>query len=120
MAQVTSNKKSKLLILDDLGLQVTKTDPKLVNRLVSNSRHYNLSIVCLHQRLTQAPTIMRANADVVIAFSACSYPEIECLWKMVSTVPRREFATMFSEATQDLYGQFSRQWWTFTILQERF
>jgi hypothetical protein len=92
---------STLLILDDLGEEFRKISPRIVNMLVSNSRHYKLSIICLHQRLTQAPPILRANADVVIAFSACSYTEIECLWKMVATTQRTKFQLMFNDATQE-------------------
>ena len=94
------NANSTLLILDDLGEEFRKICPRVVNMLVSNSRHYRLSIVCLHQRLTQSPPIMRANADCIIAFSACSYTETEALWKMVATVPRKEFQHMFNSATQ--------------------
>ena len=89
-----------LLILDDVGEEFRKVNARVVNLLVCNSRHYNLSIVCLHQRLTQSPTIVRANADVVIAFAACSYTEIECLWRMVATVPRKQFQAMFASCTQ--------------------
>jgi hypothetical protein len=92
---------STLLILDDLGEEFRKISPRTVNMLVSNSRHYKLSIICLHQRLTQAPPILRANADVVIAFSACSFTEIECLWKMVATTQRKTFQLMFNDATQE-------------------
>ena len=103
MEKVKNNKAKDiktLLVLDDLGQELRKIAPRVLNMLVSNSRHYNLSLLCLHQRLTQSSTIFRANADVIIAFSACSYLEIECLWKMVATVPRRDFQKMFTEATQ--------------------
>ena len=92
---------STLLILDDLGEEFRKISPRTVNMLVSNSRHYKLSIICLHQRLTQAPPILRANADVIISFSACSYVEIECLWKMVAITQRKPFQLMFNDATQE-------------------
>jgi hypothetical protein len=92
---------STLLILDDVGEEFRKISPRTVNMLVSNSRHYKLSIICLHQRLTQAPPILRANADVVIAFSACSYVEVECMWKMVATTQRKAFQLMFNDATQE-------------------
>ena len=101
LASVSNNKQRKtLLVLDDCGEEFRKISPRVVNLLISNSRHYNLSIVCLHQRLLQSPPIVRSNADVVIAFAACSYQEIECLWKMVATVPRRQFQAMFAECTQ--------------------
>ena len=100
MDRVSKNNTSTLLILDDCGEEFRKIRPRVVNMLVSNSRHYKLSIVCLHQRLTQASPIVRANCDCVVAFSACSYTEVECLWKIMSTIPRREFQAMFAAATQ--------------------
>ena len=40
-------------MLDDLGEELKKIEPRLINLLVSNSRHYRLSIINLHQKLTR-------------------------------------------------------------------
>ena len=101
--QSTSTKNS-LLILDDCGEDLRKVSPGTVNKLVSNSRHYKLSIICLHQKLTQSPTIMRANADSIVSFAACSYLERDALWREVSTVDKKEFLRIFNAATNDKHS----------------
>ena len=98
--QSTDPTRASLLILDDCGEDLRKVSPVTVNKLVSNSRHYNLSIICLHQKLTQSPTIARANCDSFISFPACSFLERECLWKEISTIDRKTFHRIFNEATQ--------------------
>jgi hypothetical protein len=79
MDKLSNDKKrprpATLLVLDDLGEEFRKFCPRVVNMLVSNSRHFNLSVVCLHQRLTQSPPIVRANADCIIAFSLAPLPK---------------------------------------------
>jgi hypothetical protein len=104
LATVSTKQRQTLLILDDCGEELRRIAPRIVNQLVSNSRHYQLSIVCLHQKLTQSPTIMRANADCIIAFAASSFLERECLYKEVSTIDRKAFMNMFSEATHDKHS----------------
>jgi hypothetical protein len=100
----STSKLNTLLILDDCGEDVRKISPAVINKLVSNSRHYKLSIICLHQKLTQSPTIIRANADSIISFAACSFLERDALWKEVSTVDRKEFQRIFNEATQERHS----------------
>lgn len=88
-----------LLILDDNGEQMRKCNPQHVNLLVSNSRHYNLSICSLNQKLSQLPTIFRANVSTFLSFPACSWLEREALWKEVSCVDRKTFRRIFDMAT---------------------
>jgi hypothetical protein len=99
LKQQSVSRRNTLLILDDCGDDIRKVSPSQINKLVSNSRHYKLSIVCLHQKLTQAPTIVRANTDCFISFPACSFLEREALWKEISTVDRKTFQRIFNEAT---------------------
>lgn len=100
LKDVSAGKDNVLLILDDLGEEFKRIDPRTVNLLIANSRHYKLSMLCLFQKLTQAPTIMRCNADCIIAFSSCSYIEVEALWKLVSKLPRKEFHALFARSTE--------------------
>jgi hypothetical protein len=100
--EVKSNKDTAtLLLLDDCGEELRKIEPRLVNLMVSNSRHYKLSILSLHQKLTQAPTILRGNADQIMMFGACSYLEREALYKEVSIVDRKTFMRIFNHATDE-------------------
>ena len=98
--QSCSCKKTTLLVLDDLGEELKKIEPRLINLLVSNSRHYRLSIISLHQKLTQCPTVIRGQVDSICMFGACSYLERECLYKEVSVVERKLFMKMFTEVTE--------------------
>ena len=80
-----------LLILDDNGDDLRKVSPSVFNKLISNSRHLNCSIIALLQKLTQAPTILRANTDCFIVFSACSERERLALFAEIGTMSKKEF-----------------------------
>lgn len=93
-----------LLILDDCGDDIKRISPSTINKLVSNSRHYKLSMISLHQKLTQAPTILRANADCVISFSASAFLEREALWREMAITDRKTFLAMFNTATEQKHS----------------
>ena len=99
LKQTACATRDTLLILDDLGQDLRNIKQTTLNKLVSNSRHYRLSIICLHQKLTQSPTILRANADSIISFASCSYLEREALWREISTVDKKTFNLLFAQAT---------------------
>jgi hypothetical protein len=95
-----------LLILDDNGDDLRKVSPSIFNKLISNSRHLNCSIIALLQKLSQAPTILRSNADVFIVFSACSVRERDALHSEIGTVDKKTFEKMFNECTSEQYSAF--------------
>lgn len=98
-------KDSKMLVVcDDLGEDLRRCDIKILNKLISNSRHLQLSMVFLHQKVTQCHPCVRVNADTIIIFSSSSYQERECLWKEVSSVEKREFNKIMNQATSEPYG----------------
>ena len=99
LKQIACATRDVLIVLDDLGEDLRRLSQPLLNKLVSNSRHYRLSIICLHQKLTQAPTIFRANCDRFVSFASCSFLEREALWREISTVDRKTFNRIFAEAT---------------------
>ena len=89
-----------LLVLDDLGQELRHDiDMRVLNLLVSNSRHLHISIVHLCQKLTQSPTIFRANADVIVMFSAASMIEREALYREVSVCDKKTFFGLLNKAT---------------------
>jgi hypothetical protein len=100
LERVSKNKQPKLLICDDLGEEFRKVNQRKINQLVSNSRHYGLSFIFLHQKIVQSPPIVRSQADIICMFSSSSYQEIECLWTLVATVDKKTFRRMFAECTQ--------------------
>jgi hypothetical protein len=104
LTDVSVAKHQTLLILDDCGDDFRRVAPSLVNKLVSNSRHLRLSIICLHQKLTQSSTIVRSNCDSIIAFASCAFLEREALWREISTVDKKTFNRMFAEATEQAHS----------------
>jgi len=103
MEQSTSTKNT-LLILDDVGNQQRMLKGNSWNALISNSRHYRLSIISLHQKLTQAETCTRTNADTIICFPSCSFMEREALYRARSSVDRKTFMDLFERATEKSYS----------------
>ena len=94
------------MILDDNGDDLRKVSPSIFNKLISNSRHLNCSIIALLQKLSQAPTILRSNADVFVVFSACSIRERDALHSEIGTVDKKTFEKMFNECTSEQYSAF--------------
>lgn len=100
-----SEKQQTLVISDDMDEQFRKgVESSRVNRLISNSRHLPCSFIFLSQSIVQLPTIVRRNADCFCLFGACSYCEVELIWKEVSLVSRKHFWKMFTKATCKPYG----------------
>jgi Poxvirus A32 protein len=103
-AQNNTNGQKILYIFDDVGETLRHMDQSVINTLVSNSRHFGLSLLFLNQKLSQLPTVVRANLDCIISFAACSFLERECLWREVSSVNRKEFELMFRCSTEAPYS----------------
>lgn len=94
--------KNSLFIFDDLGEDLTRMTPQNLNKFFSNSRHLNISVVSLHQKIAkQVPTILRANADTIIAFGAVSFIEREALAKEISIIKHAEFNKIMNHATDE-------------------
>ena len=56
-----------LILSDDMDQQWAKMDQQLINKIITNSRHCNLSLCFLVQKMSMVPTIIRSNADCVVA-----------------------------------------------------
>ena len=93
-----------LVICDDLGEDLRRCNIKILNKLISNSRHLQLSMLFLHQKVTQMHPVVRVNCDTFAVFSSNSHAEKECLWREISVVERKEFNRIMNEATQSDYG----------------
>ena len=96
--------KNTLLVLDDCGDAQRQLKGNSWMKLIANSRHYKLSIISLHQKLTQSDVCLRVNADTIICFPSCSYGEREALYKARSTVDRKTFMDLFRKATEEDYS----------------
>ena len=100
----SKSSKNTLLVLDDVGQAQRQLKGNSWMKLIANSRHYKLSIISLHQKLTQADTCIRVNADTIVCFPSCSYGEREALYKARSTVDRKTFMDLFRSATIEDYS----------------
>ena len=69
-----------LILSDDMDQQWAKLDQQVVNRVVTNSRHCNLSLCFLVQKMSIVPTIIRSNADCVIAYATSCHREFEAIY----------------------------------------
>ena len=93
-----------LVISDDEGEAWRHLDPSVLNSFISNSRHLRVSMVYLLQKITQVPTVVRANADCFIVFAACSELELNALYKEVSTVDKQTFLSVVRHVTSEPYA----------------
>lgn len=101
----SSRKEPMLIISDDMDESWRKSvNQQMVNKLITNSRHSNLSFLFLQQCVTQLPTCIRKNTDVFILFGAVSFSEVELIYKEVSTVPQKEFRRLFWKASEKQWG----------------
>jgi hypothetical protein len=110
MAKQTEHRESRvLLLLDDLGEDVLrcKVATPVFHKLIANSRHLNISVVWLCQKITQTPTYVRANTDCFISFASLATRERESLYNEVSLTDKKSFAAMFASATQEQYSTFT-------------
>lgn len=95
-----SNGLQTLVCFDDNGEQLRHLAQAELNRFISNSRHLRLSCVFLCQKISQVPTIVRANTDCFVVFAACAQVELEALYREVSIVDKKRFLELFRETTQ--------------------
>lgn len=99
------NPEPTLLVMDDIADALrTQVDQNTLNLLIANSRHLQLSICVLSQKLTMLPTLLRSQTDTYIMYAACSYIEVEALAREVSTMPKKEFLEFFHTATAAPYA----------------
>lgn len=99
-----SNGLQTLVCFDDNGEQLRHLAQAELNRFISNSRHLRLSCVFLCQKISQVPTIVRANTDCFVVFAACAQVELEALYREVSIVDKKRFLELFRETTQHEYA----------------
>ena len=91
--------KNCLVVCDDCGESLRHIPQDDLNKFISNSRHLNLSVVFLCQKISQMPTIVRANTDCFIVFAACSQIELDALFREVSIVDKKQFLHLFRSVT---------------------
>ena len=93
-----------LILSDDMDQQWAKMDQQAVNKIITNSRHCNLSLCFLVQKMSMVPTIIRSNADCVIAYATSCHREFEAIYNEFSHCSKKEFHAFFVEATKEPYS----------------
>lgn len=90
------------LILDDVGSTGTFMRSKIMRHLASKGRQAYFTVYLLLQKLLQAPTDVRSQADCVFALATSSKKNITALHsEFCSGVPLREFRAVMSSATEN-------------------
>ena len=93
-----------LLISDDCDEQWRKSiDQQLVNKIMTNSRHLNLSLCFLSQRMMMLPPSVRSQLDCLCVWAASSYHELDTIHKEFSCLPKKEFLEIFQRVTSQPY-----------------
>ena len=98
------SQESVCIISDDMDEQWRRLDSGLMNRVITNSRHCNLSLIFLVQKLTQLPTTLRSNSDCVVAYATSCHREFTALHNEFSHCGSRQFHQFFVEATKEPYS----------------
>jgi hypothetical protein len=93
-----------LILSDDMDEQWKKMDSQVMNKVITNSRHCNLSMIFLVQKMSMVPTIIRSNADCVIAFSTSCHREFEAIFNEFSHTSKKDFHKFFIDATSEPYS----------------
>lgn len=104
ISEQEQNPEPVMLVFDDMASDLKQVDQYLFNKLVAISRHLNLSIVVLCQKFTMVPTTLRANCDVFCVFAACSFIELDALWREISIVEKKPFIELFKNVTKERHS----------------
>jgi len=93
-----------LLILDDVSSQLRlKENEKLLNQLVKNRRHLNLSIWVIGHRVIDLSPALRSNANLIFLFKPKTNKEIETIQSEYMMMPKKEADELMRAAYKDRY-----------------
>lgn len=89
-----------LMLLDDVIMDLPKSRQSLLNRLVIQSRHHNLTLCLITQKYNLVPTVIRANADLISFFPSLNAKEVQTFQEDLN-LSRPLFERIYREATGD-------------------
>ena len=93
-----------LLILDDVSSQLrTKENEKVLNQLVKNRRHLNLSIWVVTHKVTDAPPALRSNANLIYLFKPKTLKEIDAIQSEYMLMSKQQADELMKAAYKDRY-----------------
>ena len=88
-----------LLLLDDVIMDLPKSRQSLLNTLVIQSRHHNLSLCLITQKYNLVPTVIRSNADLISFFPSLNAKEVQTF---------QEDLNLSKELFERIYGVATR------------
>jgi len=96
--------KHTLLILDDVSSQLrTKENEKMLNQLVKNRRHLNLSIWIVTHKVTDASPALRSNANLIFLFKPKTTREINTIQEEYMMMSKSQAESLMNAAYKDRY-----------------
>ena len=96
--------KHTLLILDDVSSQLRmKENEKILNQLIKNRRHLNLSIWLVTHKVTDAPPSMRSNANLIFLFRPKTAREIDTIQSEYMLMSKSQAESLMNAAYKDRY-----------------
>jgi hypothetical protein len=84
------------------GFKVDKPSGVL-NQLFSKGNHAGISIICVLQKLTQASTTMRLNAEAMLCFFVMDDEELKQIYRQFGTGSFKEFKQFLQYYTEQPY-----------------
>lgn len=86
------------LVLDDCVLDLPKRKSSILNRLVIESRHHNMTLLILSQKFNCIPTLIRANMDLISFFPSLNNKEVSTFQEDLN-ISKDLFYQMYNKAT---------------------
>lgn len=86
------------LILDDCVLDLPKKKSSILNKLVIESRHHNMTLLILSQKYNAIPTIIRANMDIISFFPSLNNKEVSTFQEDLN-ISKELFYQVYNKAT---------------------
>ena len=96
--------KHTLLILDDISSQLRmKENEKILNQLIKNRRHLNLSIWIVTHKVTDASPALRSNANLIFLFRPKTTREIDTIQSEYMMMSKQRADEIMNAAYKDRY-----------------
>lgn len=88
------------LVLDDCVLDLPKRKSSILNKLVIESRHHNMTLLILSQKYNAIPTIIRANMDLISFFPSLNNKEVSTFQEDLN-ISKELFYQMYNKSTKN-------------------
>ena len=86
------------IVLDDVVLDLPKSKSNILNKLVIESRHHNVTLLILTQKYNCVPTIIRSNMDLISFFPSLNTKEVSTFQEDLN-ISKELFYKVYNKAT---------------------